>query len=73
MNVPLEENEEILKLNCTSRVQEPYKRALLEDHLFSLVKVLHTSPDHDVILSEMLNVFEVKFYEQLSTKFVCKD
>jgi len=62
MNVPVKKNEEIPKLNCTSRVQEPYKNAFLEDHLFSLDKVPYTSSGHDVFLSEMPKIFEVKFY-----------
>ena len=57
MNVPVKKNEEILKLHCAIKVQETYKHAFLEDHLFSLDKVPHTSSGHDVFLSEMLKIF----------------
>jgi hypothetical protein len=57
MHVPVKENEGILKLHCAIKVQEPYKHAFLEDHLFSLDKVPHTSSGHDVFLSEMLKIF----------------
>jgi hypothetical protein len=50
-------NEEILKVHCATKVQLPYKLAFLEDHLFSLDKVPHTSSGLDVFLSEMLKTF----------------
>ena len=54
MNVPVKENEEILKLLCAIKAQEPYKHTFLEDHLFSLDKVPHTSSGHNVFLSQVL-------------------
>jgi hypothetical protein len=44
-----------------SKVPEPYRHAFLEDHLFSLDKVPHTSPGHDAIQVKCLRFLKSIF------------